>query len=305
LTLLFINYVEKYLCKIVITYPGNELLAESIAAQLKLEMGEVVIRQFPDMEFYVRIIADVNEKDVILIANLERCEDRILPLYFLCRRLKDSNVRSITLVAPYLSYMRQDKQFNPGEAVTSTYFASLLSSMADRLITIDPHLHRFHQMSDLYTIPCTVIHAAPSISSWIRNNIKLPLLVGPDSESEQWVAQVAKDAGAPYILLEKTRLGDRKVKISVPNVDQFSEHTPILVDDIISTGKTMIETVHHLIDAGMKAPVCIGIHALFAGNAYEEIVQSGVSEVITCNTIVHSTNNIDLLPLIIPTLSNL
>ncbi|MFX8354866.1 phosphoribosyltransferase family protein, partial [Acinetobacter baumannii] len=92
---------------------------------------------------------------------------------------------------------------------------------------------------------------------------------GPDSESEQWVSKVAADANAPYIILKKLRKGDRNVKVSVPQVEKYKESTPVLVDDIISTGNTMIETIGHLKKAGMKPPVCIGIHAVFAARAHD------------------------------------
>jgi len=82
------------------------------------------------------------------------------------------------------------------------------------------------------------MHAAPLISDWIRNEVKKPLLIGPDSESEQWVAAVARDAVAPHLVLQKVRHGDRDVEISVPEVARWRDHIPVLVDDIVSTGRT-------------------------------------------------------------------
>ncbi|MDP1746832.1 MAG: ribose-phosphate diphosphokinase, partial [Bacteroidota bacterium] len=212
----------------------------------------------------------------------------------------DLKVKSICLVAPYLAYMRQDKQFNPGEAITSEYFAKLLSSNVDRLVTVDPHLHRRVSMKEIYSIPCEVLHADRLISKWVKKNIPNALLIGPDSESEQWVSEVAKNAGVPFIILQKIRNGDRNVEVSVPQVEEYKNYTPVLVDDIISTARTMIETVGLLNKAGMKPPVCIGVHAVFAGNAYEDLVRSGVSEVVTCNTVLHESNAIDIGEIIIP-----
>ena len=138
-----------------------------------------------------------------------------------------------------------------------------------------------------------MVHAANAISRWVKENVENPVLVGPDSESEQWVSEVATAAEAPFMVLEKTRHGDRDVEVSVPQVEEFKEHTPVLVDDIISTARTMIETVGHLKNAGMKAPVCIGVHAVFAGSAYQDLINAG-AEVVTCNTIPHESNKIDL-----------
>jgi ribose-phosphate pyrophosphokinase len=144
-----------------------------------------------------------------------------------------------------------------------------------------------------------VAHAANHISAWIKNNIVSPILIGPDAESEQWVSEVAKNANAPYIILTKIRHGDRDVEVSIPHFEIYKSHIPVLVDDIISTGRTMIETIGHLKTAGMKPPICIGVHAVFAGNAFHEIKDSGAKEIITCNTIPHETNQIDISDLLI------
>lgn len=287
--------------KIVFALPGNESLAESIIADTKAEKGDFTLRQFPDGETYVRVLSDVENKDVIVVCTLDHPDHKLLPLFFLCKLLKDLKTKSICLIAPYLAYMRQDKQFNPGEAVTSDYFAKLLSSFVDKLITIDPHLHRRTSMKEIYSIPCEVLHASGLISKWVKNNIPDAILIGPDSESEQWVSEVAKNAGVPFLVLQKIRHGDRDVEVSVPQVEKYKNHTPVLVDDIISTARTMIETVKHLKKAGMKPPVCIGVHGIFAGNAYESLLNAGAWQIITCNTIPHESNGIDVSDLLVNT----
>lgn len=278
---------------ILFALPGNEELTAKLAQQLQAETGETTIRQFPDGETYIRILSDVKNKCVVLVATLHQPDEKLLPLYFLSQTAKSLGAKCTCLVAPYLAYMRQDKVFNLGEGVTSDYFGKLISGFADSLITVDPHLHRRESLTEVYHIPAEGVHAANAISKWVKKNIENPVLVGPDSESEQWVSKVAANAGAPFIVLEKTRHGDRDVEVSIPQVDAYKSHTPVLVDDIISTARTMIETVEHLKKAGMKPPVCIGVHAVFAGNAYEDLEKAG-AEVVTCNTIPHRSNKIDL-----------
>lgn len=274
--------------------PGNEILTQKIARQLHAETGEAIIRKFPDGETYVRIKSGVKGKRVVLVCTLHQPDEKLLSLYFLSQTAKSLGAACTCLIAPYLAYMRQDKRFHPGEAVTSDYFGLLISQFAETLVTIDPHLHRRNSLSEVYQIPCRVAHAASSISAWIKDNIKNPVLIGPDSESEQWVSQVAKNAGAPFLVLEKIRQGDNEVEVSVPNLEGYKNHTPVLVDDIISTARTMIETVGHLNRAGMIAPVCIGVHGVFAGNAYRELKNAGTAGIITCNTIPHESNRIDI-----------
>lgn len=287
---------------IVFSYPGNELLATKIREGLAADEGQLVMRHFPDGESYVQLISDVADKAVIVVATLHRPDDKFLPLVFLLQLLKESHVKKITLVSPYLAYMRQDKKFKAGEAVTSTYFAALLSGFIDQLITIDPHLHRRSSMAEIYAVPCIVEHAAPLVSEWIRNSVIAPVLIGPDSESEQWVSSVAKDANAPYLVLDKQRMGDREVSVSIPNVAKFKSYTPVLIDDIISTARTMIAALQHFKKAEMQKPICVGVHGVFSGSAFEELVEAGASRVVTSNSIPHASNQIDLAPLIIKAL---
>ena len=283
---------------LIFALPGNEKRAEGLAKTLKAEVGKVILRRFPDGESYVCVESNVKEKTVIIVATLHEPDDKFLQIVFLAAALKDLGAKRIMLVAPYLAYMRQDRRFKAGEAITSVCFAKLISEWFDALITIDPHLHRYSSLNEIYTIPNIALQAAPLISDWIRENISNPLLVGPDSESEQWVKSVAMRANAPHIVLEKIRRGDRNVEISIPDIEKWREKTPVLVDDIISTARTMIETVNHLKKGGLTAPVCLGVHAVFAGNAYTDLLASGVAGVDTCDTIEHTSNAISVLPLL-------
>lgn len=284
--------------KIFFALPGNENLTDILIQRENAEKGSFELRQFPDGETYIRILSSVRNKTVVLVCTLHQPDAKLLPLYFLSKTAKELGANTVFLVAPYLSYMRQDTIFNPGEAVTSTYFAHLVSGFVDFLITIDPHLHRRSSLSEIYTIPTKVAHAANHISEWIKTNIAKPILIGPDIESKQWVSEVAKKANAPYLILTKIRNGDRDVKVSIPHIEIYKHHVPILVDDIISTGRTMIETIGHLKNAGMKPAICIGVHAVFAGNSFQEIKDSGAKEIITCNTIPHKSNQIDISDLL-------
>lgn len=269
-------------------------LVEGINRQDRYEIGKVVLRQFPDEETYVKIDSDVKDRKILLLASLDRPNDKILPLLFLAETARNLGIKEVSLVVPYLAYVRQDKQFNPGEGITSQYFASLLSRYFDWLVTIDPHLHRYHSLSEIYTIPTTVLHAAEPVAQWIRQHVDNPIIIGPDKESEQWVADIAKRVNSPFITLEKIRKGDRLVTVSLPKIEQYKECIPILLDDIISTARTMIETVKHLQALGMKPPICIAVHPLFSANAYEDLLKAGVRKIISCNTIQHITNAIDV-----------
>jgi ribose-phosphate pyrophosphokinase len=279
---------------IILPFPGYEPLAEAINRTLQATIGTLTVRHFPDGESFVQLHDDVMGKEVIILCGLEHPDEKIMALMFCAEVARKSGARTIGLVAPYLGYMRQDKMFHTGEAVTSEIFAAFLSTHIDWLVTLDPHLHRHKSLDDIYTIPSVVLHAADPIADWIRTHVERPVLIGPDEESEQWVADVANRARASFTVLTKIRKGDKEVEVSVPDVDRYQAYTPILVDDIISTARTMIETVKHLHEAGMKPPLCIGIHAVFAGDAYAALEASGVAQIVTCNTIPHISNGIDV-----------
>jgi len=287
---------------VLFSLPGYEAFARQIQKKSDVSWGEMTVRSFPDGESLVTVSTDVKDKEVIVVCGLEHANQQAMPLMFFAHTVKELGAKRVTLVAPYLGYMRQDKRFASGEAISSAIFAKFISSCVDALITIDPHLHRYKTLDEIYTIPTTVLHAAAPIGSWIGANVENAVLIGPDQESRQWVAQVAESAGVPFLILEKIRRGDREVKISLPDdIEKYKGCTPVVLDDIIATAHTMIETVKQLEKAGrlsgMKRPVCIGIHALFVDDAYERLQNAGVAKIVTTNTIVHETNEIDIAAL--------
>lgn len=276
---------------VVIAVPGNEAHAQELATRLGVTMITPEVRQFPDGELYVRVEGDLANHDVVLVGSLQGSGDTFLRVAFLAGTARDLGARSVGLVAPYLAYLRQDSRFLPGEGVTATYFGRLLSGTVDWLVTVDPHLHRLDSLEHVYSIPTTIARAAPAIASYIATQVEHPVLVGPDAESVQWVSAVAEGCGAPFLILEKTRRGDRDVSISAPD-GPWNGHTPVLIDDIVSTGKTMVEATRQLRAAGSAPPMCIAIHAVFADAVNDELVSAGARGIITCNTIPHATNKI-------------
>lgn len=252
--------MDKY---ILFSLPGNSELTKKLSSKLAIEVGKAEIRTFPDKESYIRIHSKIRNKTVFLVCTLAHPNNKLLPLVFLAKTLKELGANKICLVAPYLPYMRQDRRFHSGEAITSTIFAQLLSSCIDGMITIDPHLHRISQLSEIYTIsPLIVLHAAKNISEWISHHIKNPILIGPDEESRQWISEIASFNNLPYVIAQKKRLGDNQVIVSLPEIQDI-KGTAVLIDDIISSGASMLDTLKQVVTYGFKNSICIGVHALF------------------------------------------
>jgi ribose-phosphate pyrophosphokinase len=273
---------------VLIAVPGSEDHARGLGARLGCAVIASEARQFPDGELYVRIDGEVGD-DAVVVGNARG--DNFLRAAFLAGTARDLGARRVGFVAPYLAYMRQDSRFKPGEGVTALYFARLVSSTFDWLVTVDPHLHRFDSLAGVYAIPTTIARAAPAIAAWITAEVERPVLVGPDAESVQWVSAVAERCGAPFVILEKTRRGDRDVSITAPG-GAWNGHTPVLIDDIVSTGQTMIEATRQLQRAGSAPPMCVAIHAVFADALNEALIAAGARGIVTCNTIPHATNRI-------------
>jgi ribose-phosphate pyrophosphokinase len=264
------------------------------------EHGDLALRRFPDGETHVRVGTAVAGRAVVLCCSLQAPDVRTLPLLLAAATVRDLGATRVGLVAPYLPYLRQDARFEPGEGVTARYYPHILAAGVDWCVTVDPHLHRLPGLDAVYPIPVAVAHAAAAIGAWLRAAVPDGVVVGPDAESRQWVAQVAEAAGVPAIVLEKERHGDRTVSVSVPDLTRWAGRTPVLVDDIISTARTMIAAVARLHAAGGPPPVCVGIHALFSDGALDELRAAGAARVVTCNTVPHPTNAIDVRPALVP-----
>lgn len=286
--------------RLVLALPGSEALGRALGALTATPCGIVESRRFPDDETYLRIDADCAGASVVVAGTLDRPDPKLLPLAFLAAAARAQGAIRVGLVAPYLAYMRQDVQFRPGEAVTSRTFAALVSNTVDWLVTVDPHLHRYRALDEIYGVPSRVVHAAPALAAWIASNVDHPLVVGPDEESAQWVKAVADRAGAPCVVMKKTRRSDRVVEITAPDVSAWRGRTPVVVDDVVSSGQTMIETVKRLVEAGLAPPVCLAVHALFTSAAEQALRDAGATAIVTTNTITHPSGIIDVLPLVAP-----
>jgi ribose-phosphate pyrophosphokinase len=284
---------------VVLPAPGADAAAAGLAASLGAALGVVESRRFPDGETYLRLNSPVEAADVIVLAALRDPDPQALGLWYLAATARELGARRVGLVAPYLPYMRQDRRFHPGEAVTSGIFARFVSEQFDWLVTVDPHLHRHPSLSAIYPIPAQAVASAPAIARWVQANVPSPVIVGPDSESEQWATDVARRIGCPAIVLAKTRHGDRSVEITVPDARAYAGRTPVLIDDIISSARTMAVAAGLVRKAFGTGPVCVGVHAVFAPDAMQVLEAAGAGRVVTCSTLPHPTNAIDVTPEIV------
>jgi ribose-phosphate pyrophosphokinase len=282
----------------ILSLPGNESLAVRLATLLAGSVAGATFRSFPDGETLLRVLTSLEGETVVLAGTLDRPDEKTVPLLIAADAARDLGARRVLLAAPYLAYMRQDARFHPGEAVTAKTYARLLSGTVDGLVTVDPHLHRLGGLDEIYSIPTVVVHAAPAIAEWVRTNVPNPIVVGPDAESEQWVADVADRLNVPYLIGLKERRGDRDVTVTIPGLEDVGSRTPVLFDDIVSTGATMIEALGCLRENGVHDVVCVAVHGILAGGADLALADAGAGQIVTANTVLHASNEIDVTGLI-------
>lgn len=280
--------------RVLVPFPADATLATTLAAPLQARLAPLGWRRFPDGESLVTLDDNLQGADVAILASQHQADALALPLRFAARTAREFGARSVGLIAPYLGYMRQDARFHRGEAVSAPLFARFLEESVDWLVTVDPHLHRYARLDALYRIPVRHVSATPALAGWIAREVPDAMLIGPDSESEQWVAAIAMQAGLPYQVLDKQRQGDYDVRVSLPDATAADGRTPVLVDDIVSSGRTILETVGHLQRMGLPAPVLVAIHPVFAGDAYARLQSAGLARIASTDTIAHASNAIPM-----------
>lgn len=271
-------------------YPLFNPLCQALSA----EAGILTQRQFPDGESYLCIEQDVAQRDIFILATLDRPNEKFLPLIFLADTLKELGANSVCLIAPYLSYMRQDCRFHAGEAITSRSFAQSLSQHIDGLITVDPHLHRYHNLNEIYSVPAIAVSAEAVLAKQLTSYEKNTVLVGPDAESAQWLQRLSEYSGLPYVVGKKKRLGDRSVKIALPDMSAYQNYTAVMMDDVVSSGQTLLQCLAELRKQGIQTVDCLAVHGIFVDCVDEQLKQQGLRHLITTNSIGHSSNGVDL-----------
>jgi len=286
---------------IILGGSSAQVLAIKIGRLLKAPVLLPEIKRFPDGEKYVRITEDVNGKTVAVIQSFYHQPDEFLIEYFLMvDTLKDLGAKKVLGVVPYFAYARQDERFKPGEAVSFKIVTKLIEEVGtDEIYTVDTHLHRVEQLTEVFRIPAHNLTAVPLLAQYIKKNFELTdlIVIGPDEEAEQWAKVAAKELEAEYDVLEKERLGPSEVRIKTRELD-VKNRDVVIVDDIISTGGTMVEAIKMLKEHGAKNIIAACTHPILVQNALTKIYQAGVLAVIGTDTVPSSISFVSVAPVI-------
>lgn len=288
------------------THPGmllcfddEQVVAEAAARAAGLALGVMERHRFPDGEVRVTL-PPVLPARVVLWRGLHHPNEKLVELLLAARTARELGALDLTLVTPYLAYMRQDIAFRPGEAVSQRIVGRFLADLFDAVVTVDPHLHRVATLQEAIPVEdAWVISAAPLLADHIARQIEGDvMLIGPDEESLQWVSQAAGRHGWDFGVCRKTRHGDRQVDIALPALP-VSGRRVVLMDDVASSGHTLAVAAQLVAQAGAASVDVAVTHALFAEGAVDLVRRSGVNRVWSTDCIPHATNAVTIVPTVV------
>ncbi|MGA9092343.1 MAG: ribose-phosphate pyrophosphokinase [Bradyrhizobium sp.] len=267
--------------------------ARRLASLLGLPLREIALHRFPDGE--IRVTVGPAAATTIIYASLDQPNDKLIALLFAAEALRRAGTRRLVLLAPYLCYMRQDAAFSEGEAISQKAVGRLISGIVDRVITVDAHLHRTPDISAVFPgIEAEDLSAMPAIANSLRPTGIDPatIVAGPDAESRPWVSDLAGRLGLAHMVAQKIRHGDRSVEIAF--ADSVAGRPVLLVDDIVSSGGTLIACARALTAAGATAIDAVITHALFPHAMTAKFGDAGIRSVRSTSSVPHPTNAIPL-----------
>ncbi|MBU0498753.1 MAG: ribose-phosphate diphosphokinase [Gammaproteobacteria bacterium] len=284
---------------LLLGFPESMPQARALAEFVGLPMAAVDLHRFPDGESRVRLPVNLPPR-LVFCRSLDHPDDKLIGLILAAAAAREQGAVELILVAPYLAYMRQDIAFTPGEAVSQRLIGRLLVNYFDGLLTVDAHLHRVHRLEQAVPVAqARNLTATAPMARFLAGQpgIKNPLLLGPDAESRQWVAAIAEQQGLEYRVAHKERLGDRKVRVQLPE-GPYAGRDLVLVDDVASTGRTLEMAARAL---ARHRPASISVlvtHALFLDDAVTRLKTAGVANIWSCDSIEHPSNAVPLAPLL-------
>ncbi|WP_447952783.1 ribose-phosphate diphosphokinase [Sphingopyxis chilensis] len=249
----------------IFAFAEGEAQASALAEQLRVPLYPIACRSFPDRESLVRVpVETAAVATAILFRSLNDPNSKLIEILLAAAALRDNGARRVMLVAPHLAYMRQDIAFHPGEAVSQRVIGKLIADHFDGLLTVDPHLHRVAALDEVVPgIAATAVPAAPAIAAALRADLTPDsLLIGPDRESLPWVEKIAKLLGVEMMIADKHRSGDREVRLDLPEIARVRGRPAIIIDDLVSSGSTLIACTARLRAAGAARIEAVATHCL-------------------------------------------
>ena len=278
----------------VIAGKSSENIARKLSKKIKANFVKSQIRVFEDGESKITLNGKISERKSIVVQSIYPPVDtNLIQALSLISKAKETSSEVIAVI-PYMGYARQDREFLPGEIVTMKVLGKLFKGAgASKIIAVD-----IHSMIGFkhFSIKAKNVSAIPELVRYVKKlSLKNPLVVSPDQGGKERAKEFAKELGSEYIALEKKR--DRKtgkVQIKTKNLDEVANRDLILVDDMISTGGSIVKATQFLKKQKCKKVYVVCTHALLMNNAERKIKKAGVTKIISANTIPGKTSIVDI-----------
>ena len=282
---------------LVLHFADEAGLAQALALELGWACAQITRHSFPDGEYRLTLPKPLPPR-VALLRGLQQPNAKLAALLIAAPTARECGARHLTLVAPYLSYMRQDMEFNPGEAVSQRHVGHALATWFDALITVDPHLHRVATLDEV--VPGrrgVALSAAPLLGHFVAHRVPGALLLAPDEEAGQWVRAAAQAGGLDHAVCHKQRQGDHDVQVALPDAD-VRGRAVVLLDDLASTGRTLVAAAQGAFARGAASVDVAVTHGLFIGDALQQVRAAGVRHVWSSDCVPHASNAVSVVPLL-------
>jgi len=275
---------------------GDEL-AKKLAQQLNLDFILIEDRVFPDGETQPRLEKEKEINKAVLILQKKQNENintYLIKYFLLLRKIKEL-AQEIICIMPYFPYARQDSVFQEGESLSSLYIAELIEKNSDVFITCNMHEHR-KKIGDLFKIPAHNIFLFQNLAEEFKDfSLDNSVVVGPDKESEAFVNDFCKKFPARKIIFQKTRdVKTGKISFVYDKNYDFTNKDVIIVDDIVSTGRTILQAAEIIKELKAKTISFAFVHSIFGDKAIEQLNKINPKKIVFTNTLESSNFSVDI-----------
>jgi ribose-phosphate pyrophosphokinase len=269
-------------------------LAWAVAKSLKCEVGKSELKTFPDGETFVKISQKVAGQECALIQSV-RTNDDLVELILMLDALRDQGATQVHAVTPYLAYMRQDKKFTEGEALSAKTILKVIQELSDSITLVNCHFLNGGGEAVYNHIRFMNLDAIPLLVEYLRDKVEKPVVIAPDKGSLGYAKAAAQSLDCDFNHLSKKRISGSEVTIK-PKELPVKDHDVIILDDIMSTGGTIVEAVK-VIRGWHPRSISVGsVHGLFLNGV--EPFQGVADRLISTDTLDNPVARVSVADLI-------
>ena len=289
----------------ILSGTSNPRLSKEISKKLKLKLINTNIKRFADGEIYIEINENIRGNSIFIIQSISfPANDNLMELLLCIDALKRSSAKNITAVIPYFGYARQDRKIVPRTSISAKLISNLITKAgADRVVTVDLHAG---QIQGFFDIPVDNLFATPIFARHIKKNLKRNnfICVAPDVGGTERARALGKILDCGLAIVDKRRPSPGKSKV-MNVIGNVKGKTCVIVDDIIDSGGTIVNSAKALKEKGAKEVHVYVTHGVLSGEAVKNINKSEIKKLIVTDTIdnhdkIKKASNIEVL-----TISNL